>query len=62
MARAGSFLRDGDRVRPMLEAPAPTPAVAAMPRLGTPPRPAYRNSPTRSIHLTVTKARAARCA
>lgn len=31
VARAGSFLRDGDRVRPVLEAPAPTPAVAAMP-------------------------------
>lgn len=33
VARAGSFLRDGDRVRPMLEAPAPSPAVAAMPAL-----------------------------
>lgn len=31
VARAGSFLRDGDRVRPVLEAPAPTPAVAAVP-------------------------------
>ncbi|MEE7492223.1 efflux RND transporter periplasmic adaptor subunit [Methylobacterium oryzae] len=31
VARAGSFLRDGDRVRPVLEAAAPTPAVAALP-------------------------------
>ncbi|MCJ2025532.1 efflux RND transporter periplasmic adaptor subunit [Methylobacterium sp. J-067] len=31
VARAGSFLRDGDRVRPVLEALAPTPAVAAVP-------------------------------
>lgn len=31
VARAGSFLRDGDRVRPVLEAPALTPVVAAMP-------------------------------
>ena len=31
VARAGSFLRDGDRVRPVLEAPPPAPAVAAVP-------------------------------
>ncbi len=31
VARAGSFLRDGDRVRPVLEAPPATPAVAAVP-------------------------------
>ena len=30
VARAGSFLRDGDRVRPALEAPVPTPAMAAV--------------------------------
>ncbi|MCB4803715.1 RND family efflux transporter MFP subunit [Methylobacterium brachiatum] len=35
VARAGSFLRDGDRVRPVLEAPASAPAVAAMPALST---------------------------
>jgi RND family efflux transporter MFP subunit len=31
VARAGSFLRDGDHVRPVLETLAPTPAVAAVP-------------------------------
>lgn len=31
VARAGSFLRDGDRVRPVLETAAPAPAVAAAP-------------------------------
>lgn len=31
VARAGSFLRDGDRVRPVLETPPPAPAVAAVP-------------------------------
>lgn len=31
VARAGSFLRDGDRVRPVLETPAAPPAVAAVP-------------------------------
>ncbi|MEE7462909.1 efflux transporter periplasmic adaptor subunit [Methylobacterium fujisawaense] len=31
VARAGSFLRDGDRVRPVLEAAPATPAVAAVP-------------------------------